>query len=93
MPDRITSHVSFGKYYDIEVEDDVTAYFEYDNGTTGTYITSTGEAPGTNRLEIACDMGKIVVEDGKMIFYRNVISEREFNKTFTGVFGSPECWK
>ncbi len=93
MPDRITSHVSFGKYYDIEVEDDVTAYFEYDNGTTGTYITSTGEAPGTNRLEIACDMGKIVVENGTMIFHRNVISEREFNKTFEGVFGAPECWK
>ena len=93
MPDRITSYVSFGKYYDIEVEDDVTAYFEYDDGTTGTYITSTGEAPGSNRLEIACDMGKIVVEDGKMIFHRNVISEREFNKTFNGVFGAPECWK
>lgn len=93
MPDRIKSFVSFGKYYDIEVEDDVTAYFEYDNGTTGTYITSTGEAPGTNRLEIACDMGRIVVEDDKIIFNRNTVSEREFNKTFTGVFGQPECWK
>ena len=93
MPDRIKSFVSFGKYYDIEVEDDVTAYLEYDNGTTGTYITSTGEAPGTNRLEIACDMGKIVVENGQMIFHRNTISEREFNKTFTGIFGNPECWK
>ena len=78
MPDRIKSFVSFGKYYDIEVEDDVTAYFEYDNGTTGTYITSTGEAPGTNRLEIACDMGRIVVENGKMTFNRNEVSEREF---------------
>ena len=93
MPDRIKSFVSFGKYYDIEVEDDVTAYLEYDNGTTGTYITSTGEAPGTNRLEIACDMGRIVVENGQMIFNRNTISEREFNKTFTGIFGTPECWK
>ncbi len=93
MPDKIYAKVSFGKYYDIEVEDDVTAYFEYENGTTGTYITSTGEAPGTNRLEIACDMGKIVVENGNMIFYRNVVSEREFNKGFTGVFGQPECWK
>ncbi len=92
MPDRIKSFVSFGKYYDIEVEDDVTAYFEYDNGTTGTYITSTGESPGTNRLEIACDMGRIVVEKGQMIFNRNTISEREFNKTFTGIFGNPECW-
>ena len=93
MPDRIKSFVSFGKYYDIEVEDDVTAYLEYDNGTTGTYITSTGETPGTNRLEIACDMGKIVVENGQMVFHRNVISEREFNEQFTGIFGNPECWK
>ena len=93
MPDKITSFVSFGKYYDIEVEDDVTAFLEYENGTTGTYITSTGEAPGTNRLEIACDMGKIVVENGQMIFNRNIVSEREFNKTFTGIFGAPECWK
>ncbi len=93
MPDKITAFASFGKYYNIEVEDDVTAYIEYANGTTGTYITSTGEAPGTNRLEIACDMGKIVVENGKMLFYRNTVSEREFNKTNTESFGKPECWK
>ena len=93
MPDRIYAKVSFGKYYDIEVEDDVMAYFEYDNGTTGEYITSTGESPGTNRLEIACDMGKIVVENGKMIFNRNIISEREYNRINTRPFGQPECWK
>lgn len=92
MPDRIFAKVSFGKYYDIEVEDDVMAYFEYDNGTTGEYITSTGEAPGTNRLEIACDMGKVVIEDNKIIFTRNVISEREHNKVNTIPFGTPECW-
>lgn len=93
MPDKITAFASFGKYYDIEVEDDVTAYFEYENGTTGTYITSTGEAPGTNRLEIACDMGRIVVENNQMIFDRNVISEREFNSINTKGFSKPECWK
>ncbi len=93
MPDRIFAKASFGKYYDIEVEDDVMAYLEYDNGTTGEYITSTGEVPGTNRLEIACDMGKIVVENGEMFFYRNVISEREHNKINTQPFGQPECWK
>ncbi len=93
IPDKITAFVSFGKYYDIEVDDDVTAYFEYENGTTGTYITSTGEAPGTNRLEVACDMGKIVVENGKMIFHRNVISEREHNKICKGVFTKLESWK
>lgn len=93
MPDRIFAKVSFGKYYDIEVEDDVMAFFEYDNGTTGEYITSTGEAPGTNRLEIACDMGKIVVENNKLTFLRNVISEREFNAANTQPFGRPECWE
>lgn len=93
MPDKITAFASFGKYYDIEVEDDVTAYFEYENGTTGTYITSTGEAPGENRLEIACDMGKLIVERRNITFYRNVVSEREFNKTNQKPFGAPECWK
>jgi len=93
VPDRIFAKVSFGKYYNIEVEDDVMAHFEYDNGTTGQYITSTGEAPGTNRLEVACDMGKVVIENNKLMFYRNIVSEREFNQTNTSPFGVPECWK
>lgn len=93
MPDKILAKVSFGKYYNIEVEDDVAAFFEYHNGTTGEYITSTGEAPGTNRLEIACDMGKIVLENNKLSFDRNVISEREYNKTNTMIFSKPEHWK
>lgn len=92
MPDRVMSHVSFGKYYDIEVEDDVTAFMEYENGMTGVYITSTGEAPGTNRLEVAADMGRVVIEGERMTFKRNVESEREFNKHNTAPFGSPECW-
>lgn len=90
MPDRVYARASFGKYYDIEVEDDVMAYFEYDGGTTGEYITSTGEAPGTNRLEIACDMGKVVVENNKITFIKNAVSEREFNKTNKNPFGCPE---
>lgn len=93
MPSKVMAHMSFGKYYDIEVEDDVTAYFEYANGTTGVYITSTGEAPGTNRLEIACDMGRVVVENNKIVFERNTISEREFNKITEKPFDTPENWK
>ena len=68
----------------------MTAYLKYDNGTTGTYITSTAEAPGTNRLEIAADMGKIVIENGHMTFDRLKISEPEFDKTNTVPFGCPE---
>jgi predicted dehydrogenase len=92
MPSRIRSFCSFGKYYDIEVEDDVTAYLEYPNGASGVYITSTGEAPGTNRLEISGDMGRIVVENNRISFDRNRISEREHNRINTEAFKAPESW-
>lgn len=89
MPDTIYADCSFGKYRDIEVDDEVTAYIKYKNGTTGTYITSIAEAPGTNRLEIACDAGKIVIESGKMIFKKLKQSEPEFDKVNEAPFGCP----
>ena len=91
MPDKIYARASFGKYRDIEVEDEVVALFEYDNGTIGQYITSTTEAPGTNRLEISADMGKIVIENNKMLFSRNIMPEPEHNKIAKD-FEKPECW-
>lgn len=91
MPDKIYARASFGKYRDIEVEDEVVALFEYDNGTIGQYITSTTEAPGTNRLEISADMGKIVIENNKMTFERNIMPEPEYNK-IAKVFEAPEVW-
>ena len=92
MPKRIRAVSSVGKYHDIEVEDEVTAYVEYENGATGVFITSTGEVPGTNRFEIVGDRGKIVVENEELTFYQLTPSEREFNKTYKGGFGKPE-WK
>lgn len=92
MPSKVYAKMAFGKCHDIEVEDDVTAYVEYPNGATGLFVTSTHEAPGTNRLEISCDRGKLVVENDKIIFYRTIIGEREFNSTYTKGFGEPEYW-
>lgn len=89
MPKRVRAFMAFGKYHHIEVEDDVTAYVEYENGATGVFITSTGEAPGTNRLEVTGDMGKIVIEDDKLTFWRLAVSERQFNREFKGGFGQP----
>lgn len=93
MPTRVHGFCSFGKYHDIEVEDDVTAFVEYDNGATGVFITTTGEAPGTNRFEVTGDRGKVVVENNELTFYRLRESISEFTKTSTSGFGTPECWK
>lgn len=93
MPKRVRAFCYFGKHRNIEVEDDVTAFVEYENGATGLFVTTTGEAPGTNRFELSGDRGKIVIEDGKLTFWRLRISEREFNETYKGGFGGPECWK
>jgi predicted dehydrogenase len=93
MPNKLTSFCSWGKYYDIECDDDVTIYMEYDNGTIGIYTTSTAEAPGTNRLEISTDMGKVVIENDSFMFYRNVISEREHSRENKNAFAKPEFWE
>lgn len=93
MPKRVRAFCSFGKYHRIEVEDDVTAYVEYENGATGVFVTSTGEAPGTNRFEVTGNNGKIVIEDDKLTFWRLRVSERTFNQEYKGGFGQPECWK
>ncbi len=71
MPARAQGFVCFGKHHRIEVEDEVTAYFEHDNGMVGHFITTTGESPGTNRLEIAGENGKLVYQDDELLFYRN----------------------
>lgn len=93
MPVRMRAFCAFGKYRNIEVEDDVTAYVEYENGATGVFVTTTGEAPGTNRFEVSGDRGKIVIEEGKLTFWRLREPEPEFNRRYTGGFGQPECWK
>ena len=92
MPSRIHAFCDLGFYHDIEVEDRVTAFMRYPNGATGVFITSTGEAPGPNRLEIAGEMGKLVLENGKLTFTRNEVSARVFCDTSDALMGMPEVW-
>ncbi|MDF1512469.1 MAG: Gfo/Idh/MocA family oxidoreductase, partial [Anaerolineae bacterium] len=68
MPERVRGFCAIGKRHTIEVEDEVTAFLEYPDGCTGLFVTSTGEAPGTNRLEIAGDRGKLVYENGQIAY-------------------------
>ncbi len=90
MPVKVNSHMQFGKWHDIEVEDDVTTYVEYANGATGVFVTTTGDAPGTNRFEIDLDGGKLVSENDKLYMWKNEVFEREFSATNTVPFGHPK---
>jgi predicted dehydrogenase len=92
MPSMIRGFCQFGRYHDIEVEDDVTCYMEWDNKMTGVFISSTGEAPGTNRLEICGTRGKVTLENNKLTFIRLETDMIEFIKTSKSAFAKPEFW-
>jgi predicted dehydrogenase len=89
MPTVVHGFCGIGKRHTIEVEDEVTAYMEYPGGCTGVFITTTGEAPGTNRFEIAGDKGKLVYEGGKITLTRNVVPADEFLRTSPESFARP----
>jgi predicted dehydrogenase len=91
MPSKIRAFCHNGKWHDIEVEDDVTAYLEYSNGATGVFITSTGDAPGANRFEITLEYGKLVCENNELTLWQLDVNEREFCKTASGGFDKPPC--
>ncbi len=92
MPASVRAFCRFGRYHDIEVEDDVTAYLLFKNGATGVFVTSTGEAPGTNRLEIAAERGKLVYEDERLTFTRNEVEMTAFNRASELAFAAPPVW-
>ena len=93
LPVKVHAFMQIGKWHDIEVEDDVTAYMEFENGATGCFITTTGDAFGTSRLEIQMDRAKIVVENDEINFWEFEMSEPEFSKVNKKPFGKPERTK
>ncbi len=90
LPLRVRAFCHEGKWHDIEVEDDVTAYLEFENGATGVFVTTTGDAPGTNRLEITGTRGKVVCENDRLVFSRLSSDEREWCRTCPEGFRKPE---
>nr|MCR5753916.1 Gfo/Idh/MocA family oxidoreductase [Acetatifactor sp.] len=89
MPVRVCAFCHNGKWHHIEVEDDVTAYLEFANGATGVFVTTTADAPGTNRFEITLEQGKLVCEDNQLSFYRLDVNEREYCFSATEGFVKP----
>lgn len=89
LPSVVAAQCSFGRFHAIEVEDDVSALLQYADGSVGNYITGTGETPGTNRLEVYGQKGKLILENDKLTFYRLQMPEREFNRINTDIYAKP----
>lgn len=89
MPAKVRAFCKEGHFHEIEVEDDVTAYVEYASGATGTFITTTGDVPGTNRFEITLEKGKLVSEGGKLLKWELEMSEPEWSRINQAPFGTP----
>ncbi len=89
MPKSVRGFCKYGHWHDIEVEDEVTAYFEYDNGATGVFITTTGETPGTNRFEVSGTKGKLVCENNKLFFHKLDHDSQTHYKALEKMFVDP----
>ena len=92
MPARVRGFCQLGRFHQIEVEDNVSAYLEYPDGATGTFVSSTGESPGTNRFEIVGTRGKLLLEADKLTLVRNESDMIEFSRTAKLGFAKPEVW-
>ena len=92
MPSKIRAFCHFGKWHDIEVEDDVTCYCEYPNGATGVFVTTTADAPGTNRFEVTGTKGTLIFEDDKLLFKELKIDERVHCYETNAGFKRPETY-
>ena len=93
LPKTVQAFCQEGKWHDIEVEDDVTAYLQFANGATGVFVTTTGDAPGTNRFEVTGTLGKLVCENDTLTFWKLAQDEREFCRTCPQGFAQPACEK
>ena len=92
MPKSVRGFCQLGRFHQIEVEDSVTAYLEWANGATGMFVSSTGEAPGTNRFEIVGSRGTLVMENNKLHFTRNDADMLAFSQTAKQGFVKPDVW-
>ncbi len=89
LPARVRAFCQEGKWHDIEVEDDVTAFLTFENGATGVFVTTTGDAPGTNRFEVTGTRGKLVCENDRLTFWRLETDERDWCRTCPQGFEKP----
>lgn len=104
MPDRVTGQVETA-LHEIEVEDRASALLHFANGATGYVHCSTCEAPGSLRIEVAGDRGRLALDlsmapskaseaAGSLRFAGLDASLAEFSRTSSEVLAEPAGeWK
>lgn len=90
MPESVNGFLGFGQWHHIEADDEITAFLKFKDGATGVFITTTGEYPGTNRLEISGTRGRLVVENDKLTYYKLDCDTKDFSRQATGPYDRPQ---
>lgn len=76
-PEKVFARNAYGFRRDIAVEDEVHALVAFPDGASGAFVTCTHDMIGTDRLEILCDKGKIVVDDSKKVTISRLVENEE----------------
>lgn len=90
LPTSLQAFGAFGRHHDIEVEDEVTAYLQFPGGASGVFVGSSGEWPGTNRLELVGTGGRVLLEDGTLSFVENEVPSDEFIRASQDGWAQPK---
>lgn len=81
MPQKIYAEIPFGKYNEFKVDDEATISMRYENGATGVFMLTTGEAVWQERLEIVGTKGRMLLEDDILHIYRYSKDSTEYIAT------------
>lgn len=93
MPKALRAHCYLGKHHNIEVEDEVNCLLEFANGASGTFVGSTGEAPGVNQLDIVGDKGRLSFDGKHLFLFENDQGTTHYSKHTSDMFGCPNTLK
>ncbi len=90
LPESISAVAGFGKFHNIEVEDEVTAMLSFASGATGVLVASSGEAPGINQLDIVGDQGMLRFDGETLKLWQSKTKVSEHCLETNEMFGMPE---
>ena len=92
LPQGVVSRVRFGDRHigTIEVDDEVTAMFDFAGAFDGILVASSAEAPGSNQLEIVGDQGTLRFDGEALRLVTLSPASSEHIADTKDMFGMPE---